>query len=261
MRLADEAVPLLRLLADGEEGDGRVRRCRGSPRRRRSPCAPNWTRCSGRASAFAPASIRTDVPADATGAARRSPGDGRPGSRRISSSPAASIAPGVPGRDDGVGRRPRRPRGRRRTSSSSRFSRAASAGFSSMATTSSAWTISRPSRQRLEHLATAEEDGLDVVRAAPRARPRRSPPAPDRRPSRRRRPGSRHALRSGSLERLDLAAAVRAAGRADVVRPLRLMALRALDDGGRRELVRRAPLVAAGLGGFSLGDGHRRGEV
>ena len=68
-----------------------------------------------------------------------------------------------------------------------------------------------------------------------------------------------HALRSRSFEWLDLTTAVGSAGRANVMRPLRLMALRALDDSGRRELVRRAPLVAAGLRGFSLGDCHGRG--
>ena len=68
-------------------------------------------------------------------------------------------------------------------------------------------------------------------------------------------------LRRGKAERLDLAAPVRATRRADAVRALGLVALRALHERGSRELVRRSPLVAAGLGGFSLGDGHCGGEV
>ena len=57
-------------------------------------------------------------------------------------------------------------------------------------------------------------------------------------------------------ERLDLAALVRAAGRADAMRPLGRAALRARVDARRLELVLRATLVAAGFGGFSLGDSH-----
>ena len=65
-------------------------------------------------------------------------------------------------------------------------------------------------------------------------------------------------LRSRGAERLDLAAAVRLAGRADVMRPLGLMAGRADVDARRVDAVLRAPLVAAGLGGLFLGDGHER---
>jgi hypothetical protein len=74
-------------------------------------------------------------------------------------------------------------------------------------------------------------------------------------------PNNCHGLRRGRLERLDLAAAIGAAGRADVVRPLGLVALRALDERRQAELVRRPPLVAARLGGLSLRDGHRGGRV
>src|SRR5215218_1554037 len=63
-------------------------------------------------------------------------------------------------------------------------------------------------------------------------------------------------LGSREVEDLDLAAAVRAAGRADAVRELRLVALRAGDEARCRDLVRGAPLVAAGFRLFPLGNGH-----
>jgi hypothetical protein len=69
-----------------------------------------------------------------------------------------------------------------------------------------------------------------------------------------------HKLGGRRLERLDFAAAICAAGRADVMGPLRPVALRALDDGRDRELVRGPALVAARLGGFSFGDSHRAVE-
>src|ERR1700751_3750020 len=68
-------------------------------------------------------------------------------------------------------------------------------------------------------------------------------------------------LRSVDAERLDLAALVGAAGRADAVRALRLATRRADVDLRRADRVRRAPLVAAGLGGFPLRDGHRSGAL
>ena len=78
MRLADEAVALLRLLADREEGDRSGRRRPGSPRRRRSPCA--------RTGGGAPGERRRSRPRRSartcrrwTGAARRSPAGGRRG--------------------------------------------------------------------------------------------------------------------------------------------------------------------------------------
>jgi hypothetical protein len=99
-------------------------------------------------------------------------------------------------------------------------------------------------RQRFEELATAKEDGLDAFGCrSDRARDdllRSSIAAHrvDRDPD-------LHALRGWRFERLDFTTSVGAAGRADVMRPLWPMALRALDDCRRRELVRRAPLVAA----------------
>src|SRR4051812_16777024 len=66
------------------------------------------------------------------------------------------------------------------------------------------------------------------------------------------------ALRSGRAERLDLAALVRAAGRADGVRALRLVTRRARLHAHRGELEVRAPLVAPRLGCLALRDCHDR---
>src|SRR3989442_10002925 len=63
-------------------------------------------------------------------------------------------------------------------------------------------------------------------------------------------------LRRWRAERLDVAAAVRVTGRADPMRSLGPAALRADVQPRRFDLVLRAALVAAGLGGLFLGDGH-----
>jgi hypothetical protein len=68
-------------------------------------------------------------------------------------------------------------------------------------------------------------------------------------------------LRSGSAERLDVAAAIGVARRADPVRALGPAALGADVQPRRLDLVLRAALVASGLGGFLLGDGHLNGAV
>src|SRR5579864_6090845 len=67
-------------------------------------------------------------------------------------------------------------------------------------------------------------------------------------------------LLAGEAERLDFAALVRAAGRADAVRLLRGAALRAGREARRLDRVRGAPLVAARLGGFPLRDCHSAGQ-
>src|SRR5204863_2053157 len=59
-------------------------------------------------------------------------------------------------------------------------------------------------------------------------------------------------------ERLDLAAAIRLAGRAHLVRPGRLVAVRAEAQARRGDAVLGTALVAARLGGFSLRDCHER---
>src|SRR5215467_5940432 len=63
-------------------------------------------------------------------------------------------------------------------------------------------------------------------------------------------------LLAGEAERLDLAALVRAAGRADAVRLLRRTALRAGREARRLDRVRGAALVATRLGCLPLRDGH-----
>ena len=168
----------------------------------------------------------------------------------------------------------------------SRFVRAASEGFSSMATTCSAPTTSsppasgirtsgRPKRIGSTRLRTGlERAGDNLLGSAvaahrvdcdanPRhlvAQPTNAISTPSGFPRGAFAWPPKH-LRRGKAERLDLAAPVRATRRADAVRALGLVALRALHERGSRELVRRSPLVAAGLGGFSLGDGHCGGEV
>ena len=131
VRLDRELVALLGLLADREQPHGRARRSRGSPAAKTAPMIANWSRCSGRLSAFAPASISTD------GAAPRRDRDGdrRPqhagqraaggGARRRASRRCSR--PRRPRRP-----RPRRPRARRATSEESGFARTASAGFSAI---------------------------------------------------------------------------------------------------------------------------------
>src|SRR5262245_31606535 len=62
-------------------------------------------------------------------------------------------------------------------------------------------------------------------------------------------------------QRLDIAAPVRLAVRADVMRPLGAMADRALVHARRLQAMRRPALVAARLRCLFLGDGHRRANI
>src|SRR5207244_8953833 len=71
-------------------------------------------------------------------------------------------------------------------------------------------------------------------------------------------PGHWVTLRNVEAERLDFAALVGAAGRADAVRTLRRPALRARVDARSLDLVLSATLVAARLGRFPLRDSHER---
>ena len=75
--------------------------------------------------------------------------------------------------------------------------------------------------------------------------------------------GARQAppLRRGRPQRLDLATAVRLARRADAVRLLRRAAVLARRDARRGDRVLGAALVAPGLRGLSLRDGHERPPV
>ena len=142
--------------------------------------------------------------------------------RRSSSRPAASIAPVFPAETTasavalGTARTAA-------TSELSGFARTASAGLSSISirscvSTSSSPRVSRPGgaeehRRRSPSLRAASAPA--TISAGPRSPPIASTAM------------RVTALRGVEAERLDLAALVRAAGRADVVRPLRLPALRA----------------------------------
>ena len=107
----------------------------------------------------------------------------------------------------------------------------------------------------------AEQDRLDLGRDAPRARRRRPPRARGRRRARRRPREPAQASRflgRGCAQRLDVAAAVRLARRAHAVRLLRRPAVRAGADARRLDAVLGATLVAPGLAGLPLRDGHER---
>ena len=223
-------------------------------RRRSRPCSANWSRCSGRASAFAPASSSTDGP--------RCVGIGTAIAGRMHAGHPAQVeqARRRASRPCSRPRRPRRRGPRRRRGSAATSERVAASRArprpASRASRSRSVASTSSSPPRVE-AGRAEEHGVDPVgggleRARDdlvRARGRR----PSRRP--RRGPSGYGARRA---ERLDLAALVRLARRADAVRPLRLMAGRADVDARRLDAVLRAALVAAGLRGFLLGDCHER---
>ena len=140
-RLERELVPLLRLLADGEEAYRGFAMPRISSAKT-APIVANWSRCSARQSAFAPASIedgRAALRGDGNGDRRRR----TPGRRRNWTRPAASIAPVFPG-DTTASASPSATALTARTSELSFFVRRASAGFSSMATTWVVGTSSSP---------------------------------------------------------------------------------------------------------------------
>ena len=137
-------------------------RSRGSPRRRSSPCSANWSRCSGRASAFAPESIRTETPlhrgersGDRGPDARRAGGGSRAGKRPASRPCSRPRRPHRPA--------PRQRHGTRRRASCPACERTASAGFSSIAISCVVGTSSRPVRIQARR---AEQDRLDPAAAA-----------------------------------------------------------------------------------------------
>ena len=250
MRLERELVALLRLLPDREKPDLRGSGARAALRRRSSPSA------------------RTG--AGARGARRRSPrrpggatAPSRSGSRRRS--PAA----GPPARGGGgsgrrrASRRCCRPRprplpGRRRPLDTPRraTSPASPAPPRRASRASRSRRAPRRARARRSRARPVRRGSASGRRPRRAMRRRRSRPARDRLPSRRPQCGPR--LRSGSAERLDLAALVRLARRAHVVRALRLLAGRADVDARRLDPVLGAALVSTCLGGFLLGDCHRR---
>ena len=219
-----------------------------------APIVANWSRCSGRASAFAPASIRTDGPR-LLGIGTPIAGRITPGIRRSSISPAASIAPVFPAETTASAD----PSATARTAATrelSGFERTASAGFSSISITSAAsWSSSPP----VSSPAGPKSTGTIVSLAASRAPATtsagpRSPPIAST--------AIRiTALRGVDTERLDVAATVRAAGRAEVMRALGIPARPANVHLGGADRMRRPTLVAARFRCFSLGDGHERWPV
>ena len=197
----------------------------------------------------------------APGAGSRSPGGALRAGGRISTRPAASIAPVFPA-ESATSALPSLTARQAAKSELSRLPRTASPGFSSISDLlrRSGRPRGRPRAARATSRRPKRIGSTASLRAssapATISSGARSPPIA----STATRTGV-IGLRSRRREGLDLAAAIRAAGRADAVRPLGLMALRALHHRGRGELVVRPALVAACLRLFSLGDCHRGGEV
>ena len=218
MRLERQLVPLLALLADREQAHLGLS-IPSISSAKTAPIVANWRRCSGRASAFAPASMRTDGPcADGIGTAiagRITPGSGAARTaRRRASAPVFPAETTASARPSATARTAA-------TSEQSGFARTASAGFSSSRRRP---RVTKSSRPRASRPGVAEED-----RSTPSPRASSAPATissgPCRPPSRRPRCGpSATERRCGAV---DVAALVRAAGRADVMRPLRLPAVRA----------------------------------
>ena len=213
----------------------------------------NWTRCSGLASAFAPASMSTLRPRF-VGITIAIPGRCTPGSRRMCRSDAASIAPVFPAET---------------TASASPFATARTARTSDESgferTDFDRVVVHVDRLGRLDELETvrvegrrAEENRLDVGRGCVgragddlvgRAITTESVDG-----------NADHArrLRRVEAERLDVPALVRLAVRADAMHPLRLLAGRADLHVRGGERVLRAALVAPRPGCLSLRDGHER---
>ena len=187
MRLADEAVPLLRLLADGEKGDVRVGDAQD---------------LLGEDGAHMPeldevlrASVGIRARVDQHG--RAADGRERHGDRRPvdvgeptdleQSSPRASRPCSLRRRRPARLLRP--PRGRRRTSSF-RASRAPRRRASRPSRRCRRHERSRGPRRAARGSRAGRKAQVRRFQRPRRARPRRSPPGLDRRPSRRPRPGS-----------------------------------------------------------------------
>ena len=250
VRLADEPVALLRLLADREERDPRL---------------ANAERLLGEERAHvreleqvlgAGVRVRAAVDQDASG--RRAPGSGiaiagrcTPGSRPISTRPAASSAPVFPAE--------------RATSASPSFDGAAGGEERAVALRArgvAGLLVHRDDVGRVDDLEPAGER-RDLALAAVQDRFDRVGAGLERagddllgRPVAAHRvdgdadgPAVSHGLRDAGVESGSTSRpAIRAAGRADAMRPLRLVALRALDD---RRASRACASRAACRGGTS----------
>ena len=216
----------------------------------------NCSRCSARASAFAPASSSTDGPSRA-GSETAIAGRSTPGRRRRWSSPAASTAPVFPA-ETIASASPSATARTAETRVESGFDRTASVGLSAISITSSAGRERQAARVEPGR---ADDEHVDPVGSRlrrRRPRPRQGPLSP---PSASTAIRGKTYLRSLDAEGLDLAPLVRTAGRADVVRPLRRAALRARVDARSFDLVLRPPLVAPCLRGFPFRDSHERATL
>src|ERR671934_824982 len=219
-----------------------------------APMCANCSRSSGRASAFAPESSRTEAPRRA-GMVTAIAGRRTPGILRSSSRHAASIAPVLPAETTACAL-PSPTTRHAVTSELAGFARTASVGFSSIAITSGASISSSPFVSSVAGPTSTGTTSSERAASAPATNSSgpRSPPIAST--------ATRIiSLRSWGAERLDVAAAVRVARRADAVRPLRLTALRADVQARRLDAVLRTALVAASLGRFLLRDGHGRASV
>ena len=219
-----------------------------------APIVANWSRCSGAA-----VRVRAGVDQDrravaASGSGRRSPGRRTPGNAPQQDEARREHRPVLPA-DTTASASPSA------TALTARDERAvvlraeASAGFSSMPTTCVVGTSSRPRVSRSAEPKTTGTIRRTRASSAPVDHGLGTAVAAHRVDGD---PDHARSLRSVNAERLDLAALVGAAGRADAVRALRLAAGRADVDLRRADRVRRTPLVAARLGGFPLRNRHER---
>ena len=220
-----------------------------------APIVANWSRCSGRASAFAPASIRTDGPR-LLGIGTRDRRPHHAGDPPQLDQPGGEHCAGVPRGDDGVRRtRRRRREPRRRGSCPASSGRPRPASRPSRSRPPPRGARALPSRARAGRRAPERSSSLAASRApATISAGPRSPPIAST--------AIRiTALRGVDAERLDVAATVRAAGRAEVMRALGIPARPANVHLGGADRMRRPTLVAARFRCFSLGDGHERWPV
>ncbi len=219
------------------------------------PIWANWSRCSARASALAPQSSSTEGPSRA-GIGTAIAGRITPGSRLISSSPAASMAPVFPAETTASAS----PLPDRAAGGDERAVRFRADGFRGLVVhrdhllggdvlEPACVERGRAVENRDDPVGgSCERAGDDLIRAAVAAHGVDG--------------DSGGQLRMRGDQRLDLAALVRLAVRADAMRPLGLAAGRADVDARGFDPVLGTPLVATGFRGFLLGDCHwSRGSI
>ena len=237
MRVEGQRVALLVLLADREQAHLRVARRRAARWLKTAPIWANWSRCSARASALAPASSSTEGPSRA-GIGTAIAGRITPGRRRRWIIPAASTAPVLPAETTASVV----PSATERTAATRLES-----GFAAHRLRGLVGHLDRLGRDderqplRVEAFGP-EERHLDPVGGGVE---RAEDHLVGRVVSSKRVDCDAGHLRSVETERFDLAALVGAAGRADAMGALRRAALRARVDARSLDAVGRAALVAA----------------